>query len=226
MNQFTFIWLIRRAVTVVAWSVLGWLFLAGAPAKADATTLSDNTSQTAAGSLSASSFEWLAAGFVSDANYTDVDLEVVLAAAELSGATTLALYSSDSSGQIPEGLLKSFSLSSTAASSLTFSLSDVDVLANTSYWLVLSNATGLSTWAWTEASEGVGAGFTGAWANSDDAGSSWFTNSPLYPLQATVKVGIPQVPEPATTALWLGLLPVWLLARKRSTLSTETAHPV
>lgn len=79
---------------------------------------------------------------------------------------------------------------------------------------MLSNATGESTWAWTAASEGAGSGFTGAWADSDDAGSTWFTESSLYPLQASISVSA--VPEPATWLLMLGGLgAVAGLARRR-----------
>jgi hypothetical protein len=181
------------------------------PFSAMASTLSDNTAQVSADALAVTSSNWLAASFTSDANYSMTTLDAVLSASTDSGAATLALYSSDASTLIPDSLLATFQPVSSAGG-LTFTVSGVTLQSNTSYWLVLSNASGTSQWSWTEASEGTGTGFTGVWANSDDAGGVWFTNSSLYPLQASVSVSA--VPEPTSMLLWLGGLSLLLVARR------------
>ncbi len=199
------------ASAVMAYSALG---LMATSQVALATTLSDNTYQTSADSVFATATDWLAASFTTDVSYDNATLDAVLLANAPSGTSTLALFSSDPSGLIPGDALATFTLSSSSATSTAFSLSGVDLKAGTSYWLVLSNSTGESAWSWTQASEGTGTGFTGLWANSDEAGLTWYTNSKLYPLQ--VAVSISAVPEPSCTALSLSSLPLLaLLATRR-----------
>lgn len=186
------------------------------PLAAFAAPLSDNTTQASAGTLAATSSDWLAASFTADADYSAATLEAILSATVDSGTATLALYSSDASGLIPGSLLATFQATGSASSLASYSLSGVTLQSNTSYWLVLSNASSTANWSWTEASDGTGAGFTGLWANSDDAGEVWFTNSTLYPLQASVTVSA--VPEPNTLVLfWLGAVPLLLVARRQAT---------
>ncbi|MDO9005466.1 MAG: choice-of-anchor R domain-containing protein [Aquabacterium sp.] len=186
-----------------------------APFAAQATTLSDNTTQITADTVAADATNWLAASFSTDTTYSAATLQAVVLALADSGATTLALYSSDASSLVPDSLLANFNLVSTSATASTFSLSDIDLQGNATYWLVLSNASGSTNWSWTEASDGTGSGFTGTWANSDDAGGVWFTNSNLYPLQAGVTV-VSAVPEPASMLLWLGAMPWLMLARAKN----------
>lgn len=186
-----------------------------APFTVEATTLSDNTAQASSDSLAATATSWLAASFKADADYSLATLEAVLSGTDDSGASTLALYSSDASGLIPDSLLATFTAGTSSSGSLGFTLNDVDLLAGSSYWLVLSNATGSTNWSWTESSDGSGTGFNGLWANSDDAGGVWFTNSNLYPLQAAVTV-VSAVPEPTSMLLWLGALPLLAWARAKS----------
>lgn len=182
------------------------------PALSMAATLSDNTYQTSADSLTASASDWLAASFTADGNYSAITLDVVLSAITVSGTSTLSLYSSDSSGLIPSNYLATFSLGAESANTTAYTLSGIDLQGGSSYWLVLSNSTGDSAWSWTEASDGTGTGFTGLWANSDVAGAAWFTNSNLYPLQAAVSISA--VPEPSTKVLWLSTLPLLMLAHR------------
>jgi len=187
------------------------------PMATSAATLSDNTTPASAGTLAATATDWLAASFTADADYSAATLEAILSATIDSGTASLALYSSDASGLIPGSLLATFQATGSANSLATFSLSGVTLQSNTSYWLVLSNATGTANWSWTDTSEGTGTGFTGVWANSDDAGEVWFTNSSLYPLQASVSVSASAVPEPNTLMLfWLGGIPLLLVARHQA----------
>lgn len=202
----------RSPLHTVALGIACALCLASAPSLSAATTLSDNTQQASADSLLATASDWLAASFTADNSYSGVTLDVVLNAITVSGTSTLSLYGSDSSGLIPSALIADFSLLTESASATTYSLTDVDLLAGTSYWLVLSNGSGESAWSWTESSEGTGAGFTGLWANSDEAGATWFTNSSRYPLQASVSISA--VPEPSGTVLWLSAVPGLLLTRR------------
>jgi hypothetical protein len=193
------------ASAVVAYSALGLLSTSRV---AMATTLSDNTYQTSADSVFATATDWLAASFTTDVSHDAATLDAVLLANALSGTSSLSLFSSDPSGLIPGDALATFTSATSTGTSTAFSLSSIDLKAGTSYWLVLSNSTGESAWSWTQASEGTGTGFTGLWANSDEAGQVWFTNSNLYPLQLAVSISA--VPEPSTTTLSLSSLP-WLV---------------
>jgi hypothetical protein len=196
------------------------------PFAAQATTLSDNSTQASADTLTATATDWLAASFTMDADYGTATLEAVLQASTVSGASILTLYSSDASGLIPANYLATFQTLGNLDASTTFSLSGISLQSGTSYWVVLSNATGGSTWSWTESSEGTGSGFTGVWANSDDAGGVWFTNSSLYPLQLSVSAS--SVPEPMSCVLWLsglGLLGAARRSRQSARIdSSNTQH--
>jgi hypothetical protein len=199
---------IACAFTALAWAT---------PFAVQATTLSDNTTQASSDTLAATATNWLAASFTADASYTQATLQATLTGSVSGGSSLLALYSSDASGLIPDSLLATFT--ATTSGSLSFTLSGVDLLEGSRYWLVLSNASGSTNWAWTESSEGTGSGYTGLWANSDDAGGVWFTNSTLYPLQASVTVS--SVPEPTTLMLWLGALPLLAMARANAQPKTQ-----
>jgi hypothetical protein len=176
------------------------------PTASRATTLSDNLSAVSEDTVTASSDHWVAASFKTDA---DVDasatIMATLKASLLDGTQTLALYSSDDTGLIPALWLANFSATSATIDSSSFSLSGVTLSSQTSYWLILSNASGSSTWMWTADSSGTGSGFTGLWADSDTAGSEWFTNSERYPLQLSVSTTVTTsaVPEPASNVLML-----------------------
>lgn len=198
---------VRALCAACAFSALTW----AAPLAAQATTLSDNTAQLSSDSLAATATNWLAASFTADTSIGQATLDAVLLGSVDSGASTLALYSSDASGLVPDSLLATFTATTTSTGTLGFTLSGVSLSAGSSYWLVLSNASGSTNWAWTESSDGTGNGFTGVWANSDDAGAVWFTNSTLYPLQAMVAVSA--VPEPAPLVLWLGALTLFAVVR-------------
>jgi hypothetical protein len=195
-----------------AWCAFAALAMA-TPVMAQSSTLSDNTAQISTDTVVADSSSWLAASFTTDTAYSGATLNAVVLALADSGTSSLALYSSDASNLVPDSLLAKLTLVSTSATSTTFSLSDVHLQGSATYWLVLSNTSGSSNWSWTETSEGTGSGFTGVWANSDDAGGTWFTNSNLYPVQAAVTVSA--VPEPAAVLLWLGTMPLLMLARSK-----------
>jgi hypothetical protein len=171
-----------------------------------ATTLSDNLSAISEDAVTASSDHWLAASFKTDAAIdTSASITATLKASLLDGTQTLALYSSDDTGLIPALWLANFSATSSTTDSSSFSLSGVTLNSQTSYWLILSNVGGSSTWLWTADSSGTGAGFTGLWADSDSAGNEWFTNSERYPLQLSVSTTVTTstVPEPASNVLML-----------------------
>lgn len=176
-----------------------WLVASPTLAQAAETTISDNTTLSSAGTNEVSANNWLASSFTLGALDGDSLLATVVGSTT-SGTASLALYSSDASGLIPESALASFTATGSTDGTLSFSLNGLSLTAGT-YWAVLTNTTGSTQWSWTEDSSGSGTGFTGAWANSDDAGSTWFSNSTLYPLQVSVSVS--SVPEP--TALLLGL---------------------
>ncbi len=169
-------------------------------AQAAYTTIADNSTAASAGTVSATATDWLATSFTLSELGRGETLLASLVGGTTSGSASLVLYSSDASGLIPESALASFTTVSDASGTLSFSLSGL-TLGSGTYWAVLSNATGTSEWSWTEEGTGTGTGFTGAWANSDDAGTTWFSNSTLYPVQASITVSA--VPEPGSW--WLGL---------------------
>lgn len=191
--------------------IAGFAALAtAAPVHAD--TLSDNTSAASAGTVSVDATRLVAASFASGTTSGSVTLTATLLGSTASGSATLSLYGSDASGLIPDAALAQFSAVSSSDGSLVFSLSGVTLAADTSYWLVLSNADGSSNWSWTEESTGSGTGYTGIWADSDDGGETWFSNSALYPQQFSVVATA--VPEPSTTVLLLCAVPVLAAARR------------
>ncbi|MBI3381080.1 MAG: PEP-CTERM sorting domain-containing protein [Aquabacterium sp.] len=198
-----------------AWAL--FCTLAWSPQQAAlANTLSDNTSQATSGdTVAADASNWVAASFITDAAYGNAALSATVLASGTASAT-LSLFSSDASGLVPASWLADLTLGSSSASSGSYTLEGISLNASTSYWLVLRNESGNSQWSWTASGDGSGSGFTGIWANSDDAGLSWFTNSTLYPVQMQVSVNgstASSVPEPASWALTLVALPV--LARLR-----------
>lgn len=222
---------------LAATALLAWLPTVHASTLANTSTtlLSDNTGEASTATLQANATQWLAASFTTDQTYDTLAqwTATVLGQADAStgtgvssggtGAATLSLYSSDPIGLVPDSALATFTAMASTDTATTYSLTGVALSANNAYWLVLSNNTGTSTWAWSESGTGTGTGFTGNWANSDDAGSTWFTNSNLYPLQASVQVTtVSTVPEPATWALLLvslgGAAVVRLSSRAKSTL--------
>lgn len=190
------------------------LALAGhVQATTQTTVLSDNSSQASTDVLTAAAGNWLAADFISDAFYDSAStLQANLLANTLSGTAQLRLYASDSSGLVPSSAIASF-----VALANGFTLSGVSLDANTHYWLVLSNADGATDWAWTEISGGTGGGYTGVWANSDDAGTTWFSNSSETPLQFALSIAsVSAVPEPAGWACLLAALPLLAVAKRRA----------
>jgi hypothetical protein len=208
------------------WCALGActaIALATAAAPAAAATLSDNSANASAGTLAASSTQWLADSFVNaDTAGDGMTLQAVLNATTQGGTPQVSLYSSDASGLIPDTFLASLSAQSSTATTATFSLSGYTLTAGSTYWIVLGNNGSTSTWSWTANSAGAGSGFTGAWASSDDAGDSFFVGSALVPLQMAVSTAA-AVPEPGTAAtLGLGLLA--LLAAAPGLRRATTTH--
>lgn len=192
------------------------LALASATAPAGAATLlSSNLDQTSADALEATSTDWLAVSFVNTTTLSASDvLLATLSATTSSGSATLTLYSSDSSGLIPDSALAAFTTTSSAAGALSFSLTGATLAQGSTYWLVLSQDGGSTLWNWTASNAGSGSGFTASWADSIDGGATWFAESTLYPLQAAVSVSA--VPEPASALFLLsGLAALSGLARQR-----------
>lgn len=203
-----------RPLQALACSVA--LALAGAAMPAAASTvLSSNLDQTSTDTLEATATDWLAISFVNTATLSSSDvLLATLAATTSSGTAALTLYSSDPSGLIPGSALAAFTATSSGAGTLGFSLTGTTLTTGSTYWLVLSQDSGASQWRWTSSNTGSGSGFTSTWADSTDAGATWFAESTLYPLQAAVSVSA--VPEPASALCLLsGLAALGGLARQR-----------
>lgn len=203
------------------------LAISALASSAQALTLSDNTANTSGGTLSADSLNVLAASFVASealALSASSPLQAILNAQTSSGTAVLQLYSSDSSGLVPDSLLASFTASNTTATTESFTLSGLSLAAGSTYWLVLgntlSNGSGATQWSWTTDGSGTGTGFTGTWASSDDGGLTYFTGSTLYPLQMSIST-VSAVPEVNGLVLMLAGLPLMLLVWRRQTKTSE-----
>jgi hypothetical protein len=184
------------------------------PTASRASTLSDNLSAVSEDSVTASIDHWLAASFTTDtAIGTSDTLTAVLKASLLDGNQSLSLYASDDTGLVPTQWLADFTAAASTSDTSTFTLSGISLSSASSYWLVLSNASGTTTWQWTADSTGSGTGFTGLWADSDDAGNVWFSNTARYPLQLSVSTSA--LPDPASNVLMLTGLCVLAASRLR-----------
>lgn len=206
-----------------AWAGAALLAISAWASSAQALTLSDNSANSSSGSLSADSLNVLAASFVaSEALALSVSspLQAILNAQTSSGAAVLQLYSSDSSGLVPDSLLASFTAAGSTASTETFTLSGLSLAAGSTYWLVLGNGSRGTQWSWTTDGSGTGTGFTGTWASSDDGGLTYFTGSTLYPLQMSIST-VSAVPEVNGLVLMLAGLPLMLLVWRRQTKTSE-----
>lgn len=194
------------------------LGLGALQAHASESIVSDNTSLSSAGANDVSADTWLATSLTLDA-LDGESLQATLVGGTSTGSASLMLYNSDASALIPGSALASFSSDASGSDTMSFSLAGLTLSAGT-YWLVLSNTEGSSSWSWTSEETGTGSGFTGAWANSDDAGATWFSNSTLYPLQMSVSVS--SVPEASTWVM--GLMGAAGLAASRRR-SPRSIHP-
>ena len=86
----------------------------------------------------------------------------------------------------------------TTPTDATWTTPGVSLSANTTYWLVLRASSGTFNWAWTSANTGTGVGYTNTWADSDNAGSIWFSST-AFPFLASVTAT--PVPEPGSLLL-------------------------
>lgn len=166
---------------------------------ANATTLYDNLSATTGDVATASGDTWLAQALTTDSSSYVLGSVTLLLSAE--ATPTLSIYSNN--GGEPGSLLSTLSLSSSyssSVSSVTFSTSGLALSANTTYWVVLSDSAS-ADWAWTTSNSGSGSAFSTTSAESDDAGSTWFT-ADAYPYQMSVST-VAAVPLPASLPLML-----------------------
>ncbi|WP_165072731.1 choice-of-anchor R domain-containing protein [Paludisphaera rhizosphaerae] len=181
--------------------------------------LADNLSQTTGGADAVTGASWLAASFQTDGSaYSLSSLTLDLARTSIGGSVVVDLYTD---GDLePGSLLATYSADSsisTTASPIVFSIYDMILSANTTYWVVLRAVTGEFEWSWASSNLGSGVGFSTTTAMSDDAGSTWFT-ADSYPYQMSVTAAA--VPEPGSIALAaLGavcVVPVLRRARRRA----------
>src|SRR5439155_7023474 len=119
----------------------------------------------------------------------------LLLAESSAGSAQLDLYSDG--GLQPGSFIGAFTSPQTYSSSTantTFSASGLSLPANTNYWLVLKANSGAYDWSWSDDSS-----LSVAWGESDDAGSTWFTDD-AFPLQLSVTASIPEPKNAAGVA--------------------------
>lgn len=192
-------------------------FISSTPNRARADILSDNLSNTSAGTLSATSGSWFATSFGTGASaYKLIDVSLLLAETS-PGTAELDIYTDG--GLQPGtfvGALTSPSSYSSALAETTFTAHGVTLSANSTYWAVLRAGSGQFDWSWTADNTGKGIGFQDTWGESDDAGTTWFTDN-TYPVQARVTADA--VPETGTLAGFLvggSMLGAFLLRRRQA----------
>jgi len=172
---------------------------------------------------------WIAAGFATGPmNYT-LNSATLLVRQDAPGPVALDLFS-DSNGR-PGISVGSLGTPGSFSSTLTptgFSGSNLPLLANTTYWLVLQSSGGEYQWAYTDRNTGSGIGFVGTWGASDDAGATWLA-SDIDPMMMAVDAvpGNAAVPEPGALLLFCGgssALAVFVGLKRRYTREATVEH--
>ena len=151
------------------------------------TTLSDNTTAASGGTESAIGSGWLAAAFDTGSAAVTLSSVTLPIAMTTAGSLSVSVYSD--AGLQPGSLVGALTSPSSYATSLTAATftGSVSLSASTTYWVVVRATSGAFTWSWTDDNAGTGTGYTGEWASTADAGSTWFS-SDAYPLQMKVTV--------------------------------------
>ncbi len=179
-----------------------------------ATTLYDNLSYTTGDTASASGASWLAQALTTDASSYVLQSVTLLLSAD--AAPSVSIYA-DNGGE-PGSSIGSLTLSSSYSSSLSnviFTSTGMTLSANTTYWVVLSDSS-TANWAWTTSNSGSGSAFSTTSAQTDDAGSTWFTFD-AYPYQMNVSDTVAAVPLPAGLPLFMSALAGMTLIGRRKT---------
>ena len=165
-----------------------WASLLGGAASGE--ELAGNLEAASAGAETATSTRSLSARFETDLSaheLTSVTLQ--LAADSPSAIATLAVYSDAGlePGDIVATLASPGSFSTTSAET-TFSASGVTLDPSTSYWVVLTPASGAFDWSWTTDNTGSGVGYSTQWGSEDENEPGLWWTQDIYPLQLSVVV--------------------------------------
>jgi hypothetical protein len=186
------------------------------PARA-VTILADNTGNPTSGSDAVSGDVLLAADFSTDSSAWTLASATLVLQMSSTGTAALDLYS-DNSG-IPGTLIGALSSPATYSSSpaaTTFNASGIALAANTSYWLVLSAASGSFDWSWTADNTGSGSGYLGDSAYFD--GSYWYQTAGIYPYQVSIAAdpaAAAATPDPSSISLLMAVAPLSFFARRK-----------
>ena len=196
---------IRRRAALVLAALALWATRPPSAA-ADTVVLSDNiTGVVSGGTEAATGSNWLASSFGTGDATSQLDSITLLLQNPVAGSAVLDLYTDG--GQQPGTLVGTLTAPSSYLGPLvetTFTSSGITLAADSTYWVVLSAASGEFDWSWASSDSGTGVGFTDTWSQSLDGGSTWFTfvGPDSYPLQMIVTASA--VPEPGSLVL-LGL---------------------
>jgi hypothetical protein len=213
-------------------ALAAWVVLAFGPATCGAGSIFDNFSGTYNGVIYATSTSWLAAKFSVDsqAYWLDsirLDLDNQIPSPQ-SGTIRLQLFTSNDGGTTPlsdAGAVFPTTFVTTPPYTDTYvtftPTASLELAANTSYWVVLSEVSGDGYIAWTSSmSQPSGpAGVLGSNV-SRDARATWLGDNPQANFKMQITATAAAVPEPGT--FWLlgtGFLPfgAYVLCRRLRT---------
>ena len=187
----------------------GALFLTEA---ATSTTLSNNLSNSVAGTEELSGQTWVAASFATDASAYSFSGMTLLISGTSGSSVSLQLFS-DAFSQPGRPLL---TLSAASPLSPTLTATSFDsphymLSSKTTYWAVLTATSGTAEWAYTNSNSGSGVGFQHTWAVTEDAGADWLTFNSYPMLFSASAAPIPPAVSPEPASIFLILLGVLVL---------------
>jgi hypothetical protein len=141
-----------------------------------AAVLSNNLNQTLADTVNATPTNWLGASFGTEPSASSLSSVSVYIGMTSPGAAIVDIYTN--SGSQPGTLVDTLTSPASYSTSLTettFTTSGIDLMASSTYWMVLHAASGSFEVAYTNSNVGQGDGFQHTWGESADAGAGWNT---------------------------------------------------
>ena len=210
--------------------------LGGVPLAAGAqTTLSNNLSNTTGGTDAVTGSTYFTSSFGTGVSAYTLNSITLLLDNSVAGTAGLDIYkdatdyqgnSGLSPGTLVGTLISPASYSTSALADTTFTASGITLAANSTYWAVLKANTGEFDWSFTDdnsVTAGNGIGYQHTYGESDDAGTTWYTDDTDPQQMSVAATAASPVPEASTAVsfgLPLGLLGVSLLLFRRKATQT------
>ena len=222
-----------RSTQRLALTGLTVLALAGGvplAAGAQTTILSDNLNSLSSGTDAVTGPTYFTSSFGTGANTYTLNSVTLLLDNSIAGTAELDIYKDASdyqgnSGLVPGTLVGTLispaSYSTSALTGTTFTASGITLAANSTYWAVLKANTGEFDWSFTgdnSVTTGNGLGYQHTYGESDDAGTTWYTDNTdpqQMSVAATVIAPVPEASTAVSLGFPLGLLGAGFLLRRR-----------